>query len=274
MQKSILGYNSFIRNKTVHLKENNEEMKSEMDELRILLVENPEYFNGRMKMEDAVWNDSLKAIDFKSDVSLLPGKYKEDSLSYIPFKFGNVYGNFNCSGSDNLKNLIGSPKYCHDFDAQDCSLESLEGAPEITHNFDVRDNLIVRLDGGPKYVFGDFNLSGNLIRSIDRGPLLITGAITFMDCARYLVNAEKGRGGKSLVRLFTEMHQHLTREYMSVGQSYETKTVEKIEADLASGDYAYKLLVQNPDYEVLLGNFTKDIKDAGHLKPLRDVGLF
>jgi hypothetical protein len=95
-----------------------------------------------------------------------------------------------------------------------------------------------------------------------------------MDCARYLTNSEKGRGGKSLVRLFSEMHQHLTREYMSVGQSYEVKTMEKIKADVESGDYAYKLLVQNPDYEVLLGNFAKDIKDADHLKPLKDVGLF
>jgi hypothetical protein len=274
MQKSILGYNSFTQSRISRLNENDEEKNAEMEELRILLVKNPQYFSPKMKMEDAVWNDKDKAIDFEGDVSLLPGRYKEDSLSYIPFKFGHVYGDFSCSGSDNLKNLISGPKSCYDFDAQDCSLESLEGAPEMTHNFDVRDNLIVRLNGGPKYVFGDFNLSGNLIRSIDNGPLLITGTITFMDCARYLTNPEKGRGGKSLIRLFSEMHQHLTREYMSVGQSYEIKTKEKIEADIASGDYAYKLLVQNPDYEVLLGNFMKNIKDADHLRPLKDLGIF
>jgi hypothetical protein len=187
------------------------------------------------------------------------------------FKMGNIYGDFDCSGSDNLKNLIGGPKSCYDFNAEDCSLETLEGSPEVTHNFNVSNNLIRGLNGCTKYVFGDFNLTNNLIRSLDFGPLLITGTVTIQNGGH---NLRLQKNGKSLIRLFSEMHRFLTREYMSVGGSYKVKTTEKIEADIASGDYAYKLIVENPDYEVFLGDFTKDLKDSDHLRPLKDVGLF
>jgi len=270
MQKAILGYNSFLKNKIAHLKENEGEKEFQMSELEALV--NSELSYMPLKMAEAAWNERSNWIDFEGNVSFLSGRFKSESMANeFTFKMGNIYGDFDCSGSDNLKNLIGGPKSCYDFNAQDCSLETLEGSPERTHNFNVSDNLLRDFKGCPKYVFGDFNLANNLIRSLDFGPLLITGTVTIQNGGR---NLRLEKNGKSLIRLFCEMHGFLTKEYMTVGGSYEIKTARKVEADIENGDYVTRILVENPDYEIFLSNFKDKLKGNDHLKPLKDVGLF
>jgi hypothetical protein len=269
MQKQILGYKLFTEGMEQNPQWNEDEKEFQMGQLKEELERDFTYLN--CKMEDAVWNKQSNSIDFEGNVSLRKGRYKGEDLTDLIFKLGHIYGDFDCSGSDNLKSLKGGPKGTYDFDAEDCALESLEGSPEWVRNFNVRENLIRGLKGCPKYVFGDFNLADNLIRSLDFGPLLITGTVTIQNGGH---NLRFEKNGKSIIRLFSEMHRFLTKEYMAVGGSYEVETAKKIEADIANGDYAFKLLVENPDYEIFLSNFKDQIKHNNYLRPLKDIGIF
>ena len=270
MQKQILGYKSFTRGRILHLKESQDEKEFQMEELRATLEKDSTFLS--CKMEDAVWYDKDNCIDFEGDVSFKKGKFKGESIEdEINFKFGNIYGDFSCAGSDNLKTLKGGPKGAYDFDASDCSLESLEGSPEYAHNFNVSHNHIKTLHGCPKYIFGDFNLADSLVRSLDFGPLLVTGTITLYNSSSFI---KKEINGKSIIRLFLDMHRFLTMEYMSVGRSYQVETIKKIEADIASGAYVTRIIVENPDYQIFLGNFKDQLGDKGHVRSLKDLGIF
>ena len=79
------------------------------------------------------------------------------------FEWGEVKGDFNCSGSLKLESLKGAPKIVGgDFDCLNCPIESLEGAPErVGGDFDCRECYeLESLKGAPKYVKGKFRCAG------------------------------------------------------------------------------------------------------------------
>lgn len=80
----------------------------------------------------------------------------------IPFKFGIVSGEFDCS-YNNIKSLIGSPRetgtyfWCHNN-----KLTSLKGSPEkVGDSFDCSNNKLTSLEDCPKEIGGDFYCSNN-----------------------------------------------------------------------------------------------------------------
>ena len=90
---------------------------------------------------------------FITDEDLIKGK--------LPFEFGEVYGNFDCSGCKNLTSLEGCPKEVGgDFDCNYCcSLNSLVGSPKkVGGEFScVYCDSLNSLFGSPQEVCGDFN---------------------------------------------------------------------------------------------------------------------
>ncbi len=81
-------------------------------------------------------------IDVDGDVILI-----DRHLVEMPFKFGKVTGDFNCSGN---------------------SLESLKGSPyEVGGDFNCSDNYLINLEGSPDEVGGTFDCSYNALKSLD-----------------------------------------------------------------------------------------------------------
>ena len=102
--------------------------------------------------EDETCVNSSTSV-FIYDDDLIDGK--------IPFQFGKVDGNFNCSACTELISLEGAPKtVSKKFFCDDCSkLTSLKGAPkEVGNNFKCShcENL-TSLEGAPEKVGGSFS---------------------------------------------------------------------------------------------------------------------
>jgi len=70
------------------------------------------------------------SIDVNGDINLYNKK-----LTELPFKFGNVIGNFDCSHNQ---------------------LTSLKGAPQIVYDFHCSSNLLINLKGSPQEIGGSF----------------------------------------------------------------------------------------------------------------------
>ena len=96
-------------------------------------------------------------IDVEGDVILIK------QVDKLPFKFGKVSGNFNCSYNQ-LTNLEGSPNYVGgSFDCSRNKLTNLEGCPSsVGGNFNCSDNQLTNLEGSPKEIKGDFNCDEKL----------------------------------------------------------------------------------------------------------------
>lgn len=94
------------------------------------------------------------SIDYDGNIDLSGRDIKE-----IPFKFGTVNGNFNCSNTK-IISLKNSPKYINgDADFSDNNnIISLENGPiEIEGNFDCSGSrYLYTLKSGPKTVGGDY----------------------------------------------------------------------------------------------------------------------
>jgi hypothetical protein len=97
-------------------------------------------------------------------------------LSELPIKFGNVGGNFNCSGNK-LTSLEGSPKSVGgNFNCSGNKLTSLEGSPKsVGGNFNCSRNKLTSLEGSPKSVGGGFYCSGNKLTSLEGSPKSVGG---------------------------------------------------------------------------------------------------
>jgi len=97
------------------------------------LFNNPVEFNDEWldKFVDGTWTrraDGKINVEGHVDMS-------ERELDKIPFQFGEVTGNFDCS-FNNLTSLEGAPEEVgDDFNCLDNPLESLEGAPDWVGGF-------------------------------------------------------------------------------------------------------------------------------------------
>jgi hypothetical protein len=149
-------------------------------------------------------NENIDSICMKlgiSDYEIVDGVVNVDGdviickskLTELPFQFGKVTGNFNCS-ENRLKSLKGSPYYvggdfeCNkntylkslefgpkevlgSFDAQQSGLTSLKGSPDkVGLDFSVYDNKITSLEHCTPYIGRDFDCSMNLLNTLEFGP--------------------------------------------------------------------------------------------------------
>ena len=92
-------------------------------------------------------------------------KLNNRNLNRIPFTFGVVSGDFDCSDNQ-LTSLEGAPnKIGEDFDCSDNQLTSLEGAPnKIGGGFYCGFNQLTSLEGAPNEVGGYFYCGFNPIK--------------------------------------------------------------------------------------------------------------
>lgn len=99
-------------------------------------------------------------IDVDGDVDLYV--YYNRKLTEIPFKFGKVTGDFNCS-DNNLISLDGCPYYVGgDFNGSGNKLTNLNGSPsEVIGYFSCDYNNLTTVEGMPKEIGGDFICQGN-----------------------------------------------------------------------------------------------------------------
>tara|TARA_B000000477_G_scaffold27486_1_gene23616 strand:+ start:62 stop:532 length:471 start_codon:yes stop_codon:yes gene_type:complete len=90
------------------------------------------------------------SIDVFSDVTI-----NRFGIEYLPIKFRNVYGHFNCY-SNNLTTLENSPRF-------------------VKGDFVCSWNKLTNLSGGPIEVTGDFYCHYNKLTSIKNGPTKLKG---------------------------------------------------------------------------------------------------
>ncbi len=250
MENRLFSYKSFLA-------ENSNDMSSQMEGFemsrRSLMVQ----YAGKYD-----WNPEINGLDFDSEL-LITQKFKGKSLSELPFKIGDVGGIFDCSGLDNLQNLIGSPRSCFDFCASYCALTSLAGAPEIVNTFNVENNLLTSLKFGPKYVFGNFDIRDNMLSDLDFGPRLILGEVKMLGNRKKLGGVE-----------YSAMHKEIQKIYVKDGHIIEDEIAKQIEDDIAKKNYPFNVLIKNPAYSKFLGEFKKDIEEWDDiLTKGKDFGL-
>ncbi len=112
-------------------------------------------------------------IDVDGDVKL---RLVNDNVTKIPFKFGKVTGNFDCSYSE-LTSLEGAPKEVSgSFDCSSNKLTSLKGAPkEVGKSFYCNYNELTSLEGIPDKVGYSFGCMSNYLTSLKGIPEIVTG---------------------------------------------------------------------------------------------------
>ena len=100
----------------------------------------------------------------------------DKNLSYLPFKFGKIDGNFSCS-HNNLKDLRDAPEEINgNFWCDINKLISLKGAPEeINGHFSCSNNNLSSLEDAPKVIHGDFNCDTNNLKSLKGAPRIVNG---------------------------------------------------------------------------------------------------
>ncbi len=258
------NYKSFISS---HLFENLEESQikglTECEDAKIVVREG-----------GANWNEITQSIDFNGNLKVT-NKFTGKSLLELPFSIGVVKGNFTCFGVDSLESLEGSPSFCEDFDASRCSLKSLNGSPEICSNFHAYENLLRNIKGCPKYIFGDFNLSDNMIKSLDFGPLLITGSCKFIGNA-VITTTPEGQSEND-AKKFSKMHREIAYENLIISADQKEgfkNTIKQIEKSIADRSYVLNRTMEDPENKKFLGNFQEQADSFNYVKKAKDVGLF
>lgn len=110
-------------------------------------------------------------VDVMQDVNLAA-----EELKKIPFKFGKVTGDFNCS-ENKITSLEGAPRevtgrfYCYDN-----RLTSLKGGPSIVGGiYHCPHNRLTTLEGAPEKVGGDFWCNDNKLTSLKGAPKEVAG---------------------------------------------------------------------------------------------------
>jgi hypothetical protein len=253
MENRLFSYKSF-------LVENSQDKSFQMEEFERCREMGIVKYSGKYD-----WNPEINGLDFDQDLTITQ-KFKDKSLSTLPFKIGDIGGNFDCSGSDNLQDLTGSPRSCFDFDASYCSLSSLYGAPDVVNSFNVESNLLTNIKSAPRYIFGKFDLRDNMISGLNFGPYLVQGEIMLLGNRR--VMSEK------LGKLYGDMHREIRSIYIRDGYLIEDKVVNEIERDILKKDFPFNALIKNPEYAKFLGEFKKDIEEwEDILKRGKDFGL-
>lgn len=244
-------YKSYISTKSFRLLENEQEKTSQILGLERMIAE------GIVKASTWSWNEEENHIDFDNDL-LITHDFQGENFLSLPFKIGDIEGDFVAEGIDSLKNLEGSPRSAYGFEVSYCSLRSLEGSPQNVNNFIASHNLLRSIAGSPRYVFGDFNVSDNMLRSLDFGPYIITGSIT---------SGVK----KEASILFKGMHKDIMNKYLSVGS--EDKTINQIEKAIHDKTYVPYIIGTNPKYSEFLGSFPTERDELGFMSTAQDYGL-
>ena len=253
MENRLFSYKSF-------LVENSQDKSSQMEEFERCIELGIVKYRGKYD-----WNPAINGLDFDQDLTITQ-KFKGKSLLSLPFKIGDIGGNFDCSGSDNLQDLTGSPRSCFDFDASYCSLGSLYGAPEVVNTFNVESNLLANIKFAPKYIFGKFDLRDNMISGLNFGPYLVQGEIMLLGNRRVMT--------ENLGKLYGAMHKEIRSIYIKDGYLIEDKVVNEIERDILKKDFPFNVLIKDPEYAKFLGEFKKDIEEwEDIIKRGKDFGL-
>jgi len=265
------NYKSFVSSK---LFENSEESQIkgliECEDAKIVVREG-----------GANWNESAQSIDFNGDLKITH-RFTGSSLKDLPFSIGEVLGDFNCSGIDSLKSLEGSPVFCVDFDASRCDLRSLKGSPQLCVNFSAKENLLRGIEGSPEYIFGDFDLSDNMIKSLNFGPLIVTGSCRFL--GNPTLTRQDSQSEESDAKKFSKMHRTISYEYMIISgnnnvwkinvRQNSKKTRENIQNAIEDKSYFLDLIIEDPAYSKFLGKFQDEIDSLKYVKKAKDTGLF
>lgn len=247
------SYKSYINSNHSILLENEQEKTSQILGLEKMIAD------GIVKASTWSWNERENHIDFDGDL-IIKYDFTGSSISDLPFRIGWVEGDFIARGIESLRDIKGSPKSSYDFNISYGHLTSLEGSPQTVNNFSMDYNLIKTLTGCPKYVFGDFFIGANPIKSLDFGPYLITGTITT---------------GKSINKddsiLFKEMHKDIRNKYLNIAG--ENKTIMAIEEDIKNEKYVPFLIGTNPKYSKFLGSFSEERDELDFMKTAQDFGI-
>lgn len=113
------------------------------------------------------------SVDVDDDVDVFESDVIDGKL---PFKFGKVSGNFDCSAC-HLTSLEGCPQEVGGF--FNCShnqLTSLEGCPrEVGGSFSCNKNQLTSLEGCPQKIVGDFDCRNNQLTSLKGCPKEVSG---------------------------------------------------------------------------------------------------
>jgi len=133
-----------------------------IDKQKIEEIENNLY---KLGISDYIINKNYK-VDVFEDVDI-----SQKGLTKIPFKFGKIDGNFDCS-FNKLDNLVNSPDEVSGF--FDCSLNglySLIGGPRIAMTgYYCSDNNLTDLEGFPEKVYVIFNAERNKLKTLKGTP--------------------------------------------------------------------------------------------------------
>ncbi len=129
------------------------------------------------------------------------------NLEKLPFKFGTVKGDFDCS-YNNLTSLEDAPKKVEGyFNCNNNNLTSLEGAPkEVGGNFYCSDNKLASLKWTPEKIGGSFNCDNNKLTSLKWGPEEVGGNFY---CDHNKLTSLRG-APKKVVGSFNCYHNELT----------------------------------------------------------------
>ena len=123
------------------------------------------------------FNPQTNRYDYDGSLytNLLENLVSEDRNGFI-INFGEVTGDFNCSGF-RLKSLKGAPQEVGKrFDCSYNHLTSLEGAPQkVGGDFIYSRNQLTSLEGSPKEVGGDFGCDNNQLTSLKGAPKKVGG---------------------------------------------------------------------------------------------------
>lgn len=106
----------------------------------------------------------------------------EDLKDFLGINFGEVTGDFVCSGqSQSFTSLQGAPRtvgrdfYC----SFNRKLTTLEGSPyKVGRNFICKYNDLKNLVGGPLEVKGNYDVTGNSFSSLKGAPVILEGDFT------------------------------------------------------------------------------------------------
>lgn len=244
-------YKSYKERNHSVLLENEQEKTSQILGLERMIAERI------IKTRHWSWDDENLCINFDSDVEV-GYDFSGESFLDLPFKFGWCEGSFTATGLDNLKSLKGSPKSADDFDVSYCGIKSLEGSPEWVSNFNASHNLIKSLAGSPRYVFGDFKINQNMLRSLDLGPYIITGSIS-----------TDIKPDESI--LFKKMHKDIKEQYLYVNNS--EKTMEGIQKAIQEKKYVSYIIGMDAKSSKFLGLFPEERDELDFMVNAQNYGI-
>ena len=151
-----------------------------MDPLTQIYLENVGFIKGVWLLTVKYTKNTDGTIDIDGNCDL-----RNLQLTYLPFKFGKVTGDFNCS-RNLLTTLEGCPKSVGgDFCCGENELKTLKGCPtSVGGTFNCMYNNLTTLKGCPTSVGGSFYCYDNDLATLDCLPEHIGGKV-FSDFSLY-----------------------------------------------------------------------------------------